>query len=163
MKDKKNYEIKYCLFCNRPFVVLKTRMKQSKKGGFYCSYQCQALGNFKRNKFVGKNGYVIIPIIKNGKIIQCYEHREIMQSWLKIILSSNKTIHHIDGNKTNNSLSNLEIMPRGEHIRLHLKKYGKVKCLVQNCNSLAIKKNLCNKHYLKEWKLNKYARLEAQK
>lgn len=34
-------------------------------------------------------------------------------------LNSNEVVHHIDGNKSNNDLSNLALMTRSEHARLH--------------------------------------------
>jgi hypothetical protein len=44
-----------------------------------------------------------------------------MEEHLGRPLSYNEVVHHIDGNKLNNDLSNLEVMDRGEHIRLHTK------------------------------------------
>jgi hypothetical protein len=56
-------------------------------------------------KYVGKRG----------------EHRALMESIVGRQLSYNEVVHHIDGNKKNNSLENLQIMDRGEHISLHTK------------------------------------------
>lgn len=47
------------------------------------------------------------------------EHRYIMEQFLGRKLKSNEIVHHIDGNKRNNNLSNLEILTRSEHARLH--------------------------------------------
>ncbi len=46
-------------------------------------------------------------------------HRQIVESALGRTLGYNEVIHHKDGNKLNNALSNLEVLDRGEHIRLH--------------------------------------------
>ena len=49
------------------------------------------------------------------------EHRIIMENLLGRKLSSNEIIHHIDHNKLNNDITNLQIMSREEHSRLHTK------------------------------------------
>lgn len=53
--------------------------------------------------------------------IKIEEHRHIMQLHLGRKLSFNEVVHHIDGNKRNNNLSNLEVMTRSEHIKHHIK------------------------------------------
>ena len=154
MRNKDNYSLRYCGFCNKPFIVLKSRANQSKRGGIYCSYQCKALGEFKKVKFIDANGYVIIPIIKGGKIFQNYEHREIMINWLGRDLKSNEVIHHIDGDKANNKLGNLELKTLSEHVSQHLSRYINTSCAVDGCELNAKRRNLCAKHYLKGWRIN---------
>ena len=53
----------------------------------------------------------------DGKRID--EHRFIMQNHIGRKLSTNEVVHHIDGNKLNNDISNLEIVSRSNHSRLH--------------------------------------------
>lgn len=47
------------------------------------------------------------------------EHRYIMEAYLNRKLNFNEVIHHKDGNKQNNDISNLEVMSRSEHNKLH--------------------------------------------
>lgn len=49
------------------------------------------------------------------------EHRLIMQNVLGRKLARNEVVHHIDGNKSNNSLENLVVMTRSEHSAMHQK------------------------------------------
>ena len=49
------------------------------------------------------------------------EHRLVMENKLKRTLSRQEVVHHIDGNKRNNSIQNLQLMSLSEHSRLHLK------------------------------------------
>ena len=85
-----------------------------------------------------KNGYVLL-------------HRIIMENYLGRLLEDDEIVHHLDYNKLNNKLSNLELMLSIEHVKLHMKdkvrKYVLLKCpwcniefeLPQN-NSFLIKK-----------------------
>jgi hypothetical protein len=53
-----------------------------------------------------------------GKIAQ---HRKLVEQSIGRTLEYNEVIHHKDGNKLNNDLSNLEIIQRSEHISIHCK------------------------------------------
>jgi hypothetical protein len=62
------------------------------------------------------NHYKAIKV--NG--IKKDEHRHIMEVHLGRRLASNEVVHHKDGNKRNNNLSNLEVMSLSEHSRMHM-------------------------------------------
>lgn len=48
------------------------------------------------------------------------EHREIMEGFLGRELLQGEIVHHRDGRRNNNSVSNLEVMNQDEHMNLHL-------------------------------------------
>ena len=48
------------------------------------------------------------------------EHRLVMAEHLGRPLRSDEHIHHIDGNRTNNDVSNLMILDNSEHIRIEM-------------------------------------------
>lgn len=48
-----------------------------------------------------------------------YEHRLVIEKHLGRYLSTNEVVHHIDGNKSNNSLENLRLMTNEDHSRFH--------------------------------------------
>lgn len=56
--------------------------------------------------------------IRNN-IAGVYEHRRVMEEFLGRALEPNEIVHHRDGNKENNSLENLELTNRREHIEHH--------------------------------------------
>lgn len=58
-----------------------------------------------------------IRIRKNKK--QVKEHRWIMEQHLGRKLLKTEIIHHLDGNKQNNDISNLAIMTLSSHTRFH--------------------------------------------
>ena len=51
------------------------------------------------------------------------EHRKIMRLKLGRPLESDEVVHHVDGNPLNNKPSNLQVMTRSEHTRLHIREY----------------------------------------
>lgn len=55
----------------------------------------------------------------NGKRID--EHRLIMEEYLGRKLSRNEVVHHINGNKKDNRIVNLEVMNLSEHSRKEMK------------------------------------------
>ena len=59
------------------------------------------------------------------------EHRMIMERILGRKLSAEEIVHHIDGNKWNNDPSNLMILTREEHARVHFKDINRSKAVVQ--------------------------------
>ncbi|MCK5020074.1 MAG: HNH endonuclease [Candidatus Peribacteraceae bacterium] len=69
-------------------------------------------GNWGVNK---KSGYLEKRI--NG--IHYYQHRYVMEEELGRPLLSSEHIHHIDGDKTNNDIINLEILTNSKHRKHH--------------------------------------------
>lgn len=49
------------------------------------------------------------------------EHRVIASMKIGRPLRNNEVVHHIDGNKRNNRTSNLQVLTRSQHYRLHNK------------------------------------------
>jgi hypothetical protein len=80
--------------------------------------------NTPGNGHVSKQGYRGHRI--NTKYFQ--EHRLIMEKHLgrKLLPFPQEVVHHIDGNRLNNDISNLQVMSGSEHTKLHLKiRYAK--------------------------------------
>ena len=59
---------------------------------------------------------------KDGYIL---EHRYKIEKYLKRKLKISEIVHHIDGNKMNNNISNLSILTRRNHAILHTLKNNK--------------------------------------
>lgn len=59
--------------------------------------------------FATKNGYVL-------------EHRVIVENAIGRLLDKSEVVHHKNGDKKDNRLSNLEVMTRSNHSKLHAKK-----------------------------------------
>lgn len=62
-----------------------------------------------------KDGYILLYIDGETKRL----HRYIMEQYIGRKLKSSEIIHHKDGNKLNNNISNLEIITHKDHNKLH--------------------------------------------
>lgn len=58
---------------------------------------------------------------KEGKRIFQDEHRYIIEKHLKIKLKNNEVVHHINGDKSDNRIENLQVMTLSEHSSMHQK------------------------------------------
>ena len=69
-------------------------------------------------KYDKSKGYYKISSSKEGNNSKLL-HRLIYEDYHKVTLLSTTDIHHIDGDKLNNDISNLKAMTHGDHRRLH--------------------------------------------
>jgi len=123
---------RYCNMCGSQFSVKKSALKHG--SGHFCSTKCKTLnlqdtrdgGTFtKKIDIPGhslNSGYIFVMSKdhphrnRDGYVRQ---HRLVMEEHLGRYLDKNEIVHHIDGNKLNNSLDNLEVITRVEHARSH--------------------------------------------
>lgn len=85
----------------------------------------------------------------NGKSKR--KHQIIMENHIGRELKENEVIHHIDGNKRNNDLSNLMLVTREEHTKIHKDLLDKSKAVIQMTK---------NGEFIKKWKSAKQAERE---
>lgn len=94
---------------------------------------------WKIKKIVSKGDYNYVHVPDHPKKY-VLEHRIVMENHLGRLLNSNEVVHHKDGNKKNNDISNLEVMDKKEHNRLHSsigRKMVELKC--PNCRKVFVR------------------------
>jgi len=68
------------------------------------------------------NGYVTLTSKEHGARRHQREHRVLMELHLRRKLTRDEVVHHVNGNKKDNRLENLQVMTRAEHARHHHKR-----------------------------------------
>ena len=136
---KKQRTIK-CEYCGKDFDRHNVMRR-------FCSYGCYIKdyrGNgYKKNvgkKYDLKRGYVGIRNNKN-KIV--FEHRHIWEEHHGKIKKGN-IIHHLNGIKDDNRITNLISIPRNEHLNMHHFKTA-IKIYEERIKQLETKLSKCNK------------------
>jgi hypothetical protein len=98
-----------CDFCGKSF----KRRNSPRYARSFCDHVCES--NSKRTGYIVPKGYRAFKV--GGK--RRYAHTIIMESYLGRELGADETVHHIDGDKLNNSISNLRVVKRADHAREH--------------------------------------------
>jgi len=116
------YYEKKCLACRIKCLVVQKWRK-------YCSNTCanKAIRKFGKDHPRWKNGRCEIKsgsnagyiLIKVGYKKYVFEHRLKIEKYIKRKLLPGEVVHHINGIKNDNKISNLVVMTRKEHLLEH--------------------------------------------
>lgn len=92
----------------------------------------EACPRWNGGRKVRSDGYVIVVApddhphpcdeFKGSGLKYVLEHRLVMEKKIGRYLKNDEVVHHIDGNPSNNSPENLQLMERGEHASMHARR-----------------------------------------
>ena len=97
---------------------IETKYLISENGEVFSEYK-----NIFLKSSTTQHGYSSVTLSVNGKKIRKYIHRLLAEYYLGFQEKGGRVINHIDGNKQNNNISNLEIISSSENL-LHAYKMG---------------------------------------
>lgn len=84
------------------------------------------LWNIRKIVSKGDYNYAVVPEHpKSNTFGYVLEHRVVVENHLGRLLHTNEVVHHINGNKKDNCIENLEVHDRREHTRSHSLLQGK--------------------------------------
>ena len=116
---------KVCIQCEKKFnryIFESGRLESVEdfKARIFCSRFCYFSHNTSKNHWFWKGG---IKRRKDGYVRESktdkYVHRIVMEKFLRRNLGTSEIIHHVDGNPSNNELSNLVVMTNSAHRKEH--------------------------------------------
>lgn len=97
----------------RPHLSLLNKLRTGDKNPMSRPEVRKKVGDVQRDRGEGKS---------YRKLNNRHEHRVVAEQKIGRPLRKDEVVHHIDGNKRNNSSDNLMICSRAEHARIHLSK-----------------------------------------
>jgi hypothetical protein len=118
--------------------------------------------NNKGERRINAGGYIEVwnPSHPNSnKKGYVLEHRLVMSEYIDRPLLKSEDVHHINGNKQDNRIENLELLTKSEHTSIHENSGDhnhrvrlNEKCLYPECEEMTSSKyRLCTKHYKLQW------------
>ena len=111
-----------CRKCSAPKNLEKSR--GNKKGKKYPHLQGNKSHNWKGGRRIDGAGYVLVHtnctnrINKSGWSSYEKEHKLVVEQYFKRKLKDNEVVHHIDGNRQNNKIENLAVLPSHLHHKI---------------------------------------------
>lgn len=114
-QSKKNGTLIPCKTCQEPTYVTPSRRRKSKTGNFFCSKSCSSaytasrrLGEEHPNYVIGEHSYRSKALRIQGSYCQ-NPNCELTAADIETP-ESMLDVHHIDGNRKNNEIDNLQVL-----------------------------------------------------
>jgi len=104
------------------FEVQPSQLKRYTGGGRYCSRTCKHRAQcgvelVTGTRYVSRAGYITVKVgIRKYQL----EHRIVMEAHLGRELTADEHVHHVNGDKQDNRVDNLQVLSNAEHQRLHV-------------------------------------------
>lgn len=106
--------LRQCEHCGRDFATARMPNKNGQRTGNlskqrFCGARCRNLARPAFRPYIDRHGYRVLRKSRGADAPQVYEHRVVMEKIIGRPLRSEETVHHRDGNRSNNEPENLEL------------------------------------------------------
>lgn len=136
-----------CKACGVEFRTNPAYVRRTPGRNRFCSVPCftEYIGRIRPSDNLDSHGY---RPMRGSVGRRLREHRYIMEQHLGRRLDRKEHVHHVDGDKTNNSLSNLQVLSESDHHKLHGRPLaqGSVRSTCMICGS----KKILSYSYIKQ-------------
>lgn len=152
-----------CQQCGCEFTRTEGYMRKPARGK-YCSQSCSSKSRtgernsvWKGGRKIDAGGYILRlrpnhpHARRSGYVL---EHRLVIEESIGRYLTPDEIVHHVNRNKTDNRLENLQVMSEAEHILLHHPSSASFSaCSSCHATDRRIEaRGLCKRCYSKQWK-----------
>ncbi len=148
------------MLAKKQYQKWEQKCKRSGRALAFCSKECSTSArrgcnnpSWKGGTRTNGCGYVLVYSANhpNRDANNCVlEHRLVMEEHVGWLLRKEEVVHHKDGDKSNNALSNLVLFASNrEHEKEHLRMrgYDPDSCSAEGCELIPHSRGLCKKHY----------------
>lgn len=112
--------LKTCETCGEDFTTDKRSRRFCSRDCHYKTMRGKPSWNAGRGEgWTDARGYRWVYVNESGQRRARREHRVLMEQELGRPLRVGEDVHHINGDRTDNRLENLRLLPHGEHSTLH--------------------------------------------
>ena len=102
-------------------------------GEFELTVNGEFIGKAGKNKgHISSSGYYVVSCQADGKNYTCLIHR-LVWTWNNGAIPDGYVVHHLDGDRTNNRIENLELLHGNRHAQI---KNGREKGFIMFCRNI---------------------------
>lgn len=115
-KETRKRNSRVCTFCGEIFLP-----KHTKSPNLFCSYKCRGLS--QRHERVDRQGYWYIRVDDHPRRPSTGyvpEHTLVMERHIGRYLKDGEVVHHVNHDRKDNRIENLQIMSDAEHRAHHM-------------------------------------------